>query len=150
MLKKTGLFFAVSLFPSLLLATPEYDACYKKAQNDDETALCMKAETARVTKDLQALYLRVSQHPQTASWNNGNGLTSGNLKDMYNHFMAYRNRYCSLFTKASEFMFGSSDFDKERCLLGLTKEHYELMQTILINASGGGEEDDEYDDEDLN
>ncbi|MBR2299039.1 MAG: DUF1311 domain-containing protein [Alphaproteobacteria bacterium] len=143
MSKKLILALTLCLLPQIVFATPEYDACYKKAQTDDEVALCMKAESARLLKNIQDIYLNVANHPRTSVWNNGNALISGNLKDMYDYWMAYRNRYCSLFTKASEDMFGSENFDKERCLLNLTTDHYELMQKILINANSGGEENDE-------
>lgn len=143
MLKK-ALIAAVLLFAAAEAgATPEYDACYQKARDDNELGLCMKAENARLLKEVQKIYLNISKHKQTKGWNKGNGLISGNLKDMYNSWLAYRNRYCSLYVVASENMVGSSSFDRERCLLSFTNEHLELMKTIIINANSGGEEDDE-------
>ncbi len=146
MVKKISFAFLFCMMTTSAFATAEYDACYQAAKNDDEVALCMKAETARLLKSIQDMYFQISEHEQTRDWNNGNGLISGNLKDMYNHFIAYRNRYCSLFEKASENTFGSAEFDKERCLLNLTSDHYELMDKILLNANSGGEESD-HDDE---
>jgi len=142
MLKKMLLAAVFISLPLTAFATPEYDACYEKAKDDDEVALCMKAETARLMKDIQEVYLNVSKNKQTADWNNGNGLLSGNLKNMYNNWIAYRDKYCSLFTKASEYTFGSESFDRERCLLNLTLDHLELMQNVILNANSGGEEDD--------
>ncbi len=140
MSKKSLVILAFLIAPRMALATPEYDACYQKAQNDDQVALCMKAETLRLMKSIQEAYINVSKHEQTASWNKGNGLISGNLKDMYDSWLNYRNKYCSLFTLASEHMFGTESFDQERCLLNMTNDHLELMKTILINASTGGDE----------
>jgi uncharacterized protein YecT (DUF1311 family) len=128
------------ILPTMVLATPEYDACYNKAQDDDQVALCMKAETLRLMKTIQEIYINVSKNEQTASWNKGNGLISGNLKDMYESWLNYRNKYCSLFTVASEHMFGSESFDHERCLLNMTNDHLELMKTIIVNANSGGDE----------
>jgi len=143
MSKKWLLILTLCTLPQIALATPEYDACYKKAETDEQVALCMRTETTRLLKKLQETYLDVSKHPDTASWNKGNALITGNLKDMYDHWLAYRNRYCSLFTKAAKNTFGSEEFHKERCLLRLTIDHLELMDQILIDASGGSEEDDE-------
>ena len=142
MLKKICFAALICLISKASFATKEYDACYKTAQTDDEVALCMKAETARLIKDIQSIYLTLSTHDQTKAWNNGNGLSSGNLKDMYNHWIAYRNRYCYLFQKASENVFGTPDFHKERCLLNLTTDHLDLMRAVLINANTGSEESD--------
>ena len=143
MFKKFLMLTVFGFIASPVLATPEYESCYDAAQNDNQVALCMKAETARVLKNIQEAYSAVLKNEQTASWNNGNSLTSGNLKDMYDHWVAYRNRYCSLFVQASEHTFGSADYDKERCLLNLTNDHYELMRSVLINANTGEEEGDE-------
>jgi len=141
MFKKLLIALTLCLLPRLVFATQEYDTCYAQAKDDNEVALCMKAESARVLKQLQNTYLEISKHPQTAGWNNGNGLITGNLKDMYDHWLAYRNRYCSLFAKSSENGFGSESFHKERCLLRMTTDQYDLMHQILINANSGAEED---------
>ncbi len=142
MLKKILFLFVLALIPFQTHAQPsqEYEECYTKAQNDNQVALCMKAETARVLKDIQEVYTNLANNPQTKSWNNGNGLLSGNLKDMYDHWIAYRNRYCSLFVKASENTFGSESFDQERCLLELTDDHYKLVLAAIVNANSGSEE----------
>lgn len=141
MLKKIMMVLLICLLPQVVFASKEYDDCRLKAHDDDQLALCMKAETARLLKLIQEIYLNVSKHEQTAAWNKGNGLISGNLKDMYDHWIAYRNRYCSLFVVASEYSFGSSTYDKERCLLQLTNDHYELMKDVIVNANSGPEEE---------
>jgi len=145
MLKKWMFILTLCLLPQMVFAGKEYDECYQKAKDDDQVALCMKAETARVLKAVQEVYLNVSKNERTAPWNKGNGLISGNLKDMYDHFIAYRNRYCSLFVVASEETFGSASYDKERCLLQLTNDHYELMMNVIVNANSGPEEDGDHD-----
>lgn len=139
--KVLALFFSV-LGAFSAMASEEYDACYEKARDDTQVGLCMKAETARLLKQIQEVYVHVSQNEQTKGWNKGQGLQSGNLKDMYDSWLAYRNRYCSLFTVASANTFGSTQYNKERCLLNITNDHYEMMKTVIINANTGGEEDD--------
>lgn len=143
MFKKIITAFCFCLISAAAGASAEYDACYSKAKDDNQVALCMKAENARLLKEVQQIYLNIANNSQTKSWNKGNGLISGNLKDMYNSWLAYRNRYCSLYVVASEHMPGSSSYDREKCLLSFTNEHLELMKTIIINANSGGEEDDE-------
>lgn len=140
MLRKLMIAMLFCLLPQVVLAGKEYEACSEKVQDDNQLALCMKAETARILKSIQEIYLNLSKHNQTAPWNKGNGLVSGNLKDMYDHWIAYRNRFCSLFVVASENTFGSQSYNKERCLLQLTNDHYLLMTDVIINANTGPEE----------
>ena len=142
MLKKGMFVLMFCLLPQMVFAGKEYDDCRYKVKSDDELALCMKAETKRLLKEIQEIYVNVSKNEVTAPWNKGNGLISGNLRDMYDHWIAYRNRYCSLFVTASKETFGSSEYDKERCLLQLTNDHYELMHSVIINANTGSEDDD--------
>ena len=129
-------------FNANALDTTEYDICYKKATDDDGIALCMKAQTQRVLKELQNVYTNLSKIPDIEKWNNGNGLMKGNLKDTYNHWLNYRNRFCSLYKLASQNTFGSQNFHYERCLLSLTQTHYDEMHSAIVNANSGGEEDD--------
>ncbi len=143
MSKKLLAFALLLLSTGPAWATDEYDTCYQAAQDDNELALCMKAETSRFLKEIQTIYLNVSKNSRIKTWNNGNGLIQGNLKDMYNSWLAYRNRYCSLYVVASENMPGGTSYDRERCLLSMTNEHLELMKTIILNANSGGEESNE-------
>lgn len=121
-------------------ASPEYEKCFNAAQTDNEVALCLKAENVRMLKDIQQIYLNLATHEKTKAWNNGNGLMSGNLKDMYNSWLAYRNRFCSLYQKASENTFGSDDFNRAKCLFDLNNDHLELMKRVIFSANSGSEE----------
>lgn len=135
MFKKILLVLSLCALSSTAWATKEYEDCINQVQNDDDVALCMKAETARVMKDIQEVYLNLSKHYLIEPWNNGVGLSKGNLKDMYDHWVAYRNRYCSLYQQASINTFRSDEFHKEECLMQLTIDHYELVHTAIINAN---------------
>lgn len=121
--------------------SPEFEECDQKAMDDDALALCMKAETARLMKDIQQDYLRLVKYKPTKDWNKGNGLISGNLKDMYNSWIAYRNRYCSLLTVASADMYGSTNYHRESCLLEMTTDHKTLMDNVVRNSDLGRDKD---------
>lgn len=123
-------------------ASPEYEQCYAKAQTDNEVALCLKAENTRMLRQIQQIYLNLTKNEITNKWNNGNGLVSGNLKDMYNSWLAYRNRYCSLYQTASQNTFGGADFNKEKCIFSFNGDHLKLIQEVIFAANSGGEEDD--------
>ena len=129
-------------FNAQALDTSAYDDCYNSARDDNGVALCMRAQTTRVLKEIQEIYQNIANHPDLKPWNNGNGLTSGNLKDMYNHWINYRKRYCTLYKVASKGTFGSEEFHHEKCLLTLTQDHYDNMLAAIVNANTSGEEDD--------
>ena len=116
-------------------ASPEYEDCYGKAQDDNAVALCLKEENTRTLKQIQQIYLNLSKNEITGKWNNGNGLISGNLKDMYNSWLGYRNRYCSLYQTAMQNNFGSTSFNREKCLYSFNEDHLKLMQNVIVNAN---------------
>ena len=122
--------------------TSAYDACYAKAQDDNELSLCMKTETTRLNNLIKESYQAIIKYPELKKWNKSDTLNSGNLKDMYSHWMNYRNRYCSLYKLASQNSFGSPEFHYERCMLTITNDHYELLEAVLLNVNTSGEEDD--------
>lgn len=121
-------------------AGSEFESCQTKAKDDTQIGLCMKAETARLLKEIQEIYLNMSKNEFGAKWNKGNGLVKGNLKDMYDSWLAYRNRFCSLFEAVSVANIGSRTYNRERCFLNLTNDHFELMKSAMISAVSGGEE----------
>lgn len=115
-------------------AGEEYNQCRTQAGTDEELALCMKAETSRLMKDIQQFYINLVQNPDVKAWNKGNGLISGNLKDMYNSWLAYRNRYCSLYVAASKNVYGDDNYHRESCLIEMTDDHYKLMLAVISNS----------------
>lgn len=141
MIKKLLATAVVCLFSINASASDEYDACYSQAIDDEAVALCMKAETARLMKEIQQTYLELSKNPQTKDWNKGDGLKNGNLRDMYNSWLAYRNRLCSLNAVATENMYGSTDYHRESCFLELTSDHQKILESILLSANGTRDEE---------
>lgn len=141
MIKKILTAAAICLISVNASASDEYDACYSQAVDDDAVALCMKAETAREMREIQQYYLELSTNPQTKDWNKGDGLKNGNLRDMYNSWLAYRNRLCSLNAVASGNMYGSTDYHRESCFLEMTSDHLKLLESILLHANGSKDED---------
>ncbi len=117
----------MSLTKVLYAAPSAYEGCYNRAQNDGQVALCMKAETGRILNQIQDVYLKLSQNHS----NTENPKIDEKLQEIYKPWLSYRNRFCSLYTKASEFMFGGDVYKKESCLLELTSEHLDLMKHLL-------------------
>lgn len=115
-------------------ADQEYDNCVAQAYDDDAIALCMKANTARLMKKIQEDYIFLSEDPISKEWNKGNGLKSGNLRDMYNSWLAYRNRYCSLYMAANVNGYGSDNYHREACILEMTKDHEELLMEAMMST----------------
>ena len=120
-----------------------YEECHKKALNNQQLEACMKTETERLFRQVQENYFALSENPQTSVWNNGSGLMSGNLKDTYEYWLSYRNRFCAFYADTLSKMLSNKSVWQETCLLNLTADQNKSLETVLLNANSGGEESGE-------
>ena len=75
-------------------ATP-YDDCVKnlaktKVDNmlsDDDHAICLKQESARLLAEVQKVYTQIANDKAYSSWNKGNGMFKGRVRDTYNAWL---------------------------------------------------------------
>lgn len=142
MSKKMIIFFSTLLFSFSAQAADEFETCYSQATDDDQVAVCMKEQTARLMKQIQQNYRSLLANADVKKWNNGDSLSKGNLKDTYNSWLAYRNRYCSLFRVANTNMYGSPNYHYERCMKQLTEDHLLLTEKALEATEGSVDEVD--------
>lgn len=70
-----------------------YESCIKEKKAADD---CLKEEIDRTTKHIKNHLATVMQNRTTAQWNNGPDIKNGNLIDMFDSWVAFRNRMCSL------------------------------------------------------
>lgn len=113
-----------------------FDDCVRSMEKlgpvgDYEYAICMKKESARLLTEVQKLYTQIANDKYYATWNNGNGMFKGRVRDTYNAWLVYRNNYCDLLTEASKHTGGSDDYNREQCLMELTKQQLEAVQNVL-------------------
>ena len=119
-------------------ATP-FDDCVKnlaktKVDNmlsDDDHAICLKQESARLLAEVQKVYTQIANDKAYSSWNKGNGMFKGRVRDTYNAWLVYRNNYCSLLEFAAQGKGVSNAFVREQCLMQLTEEQLEDVNKII-------------------
>lgn len=70
-----------------------YEGCIKENKPADE---CLKEEIEFTTKRIKNNLATVMENHRTSKWNNGPDIKNGNLMDMFDSWVAFRNRMCSL------------------------------------------------------
>ena len=113
-----------------------FDECVRAMEKtgsvgDYEYAICMKKESARLLAEIQKIYTQIANDKAYASWNNGNGMFKGRVRDTYNAWLVYRNNYCDLLTEASKNSGGSDDYNREQCLMDLTQRQLQMIQNVI-------------------
>lgn len=109
----------------------EYEPCLQDKSEEE----CIKDELARSGKDIKDLYQTFLESETVGNWNNGPDLSRGNYRDMYDSWIAFRNRMCSLSVWAYKNYYGPQSMSMTRCLQFLNRENYEMLSSILVASN---------------
>ena len=130
------------------LEIDEHDEEYEQCMEGKDTSKCLVEELERSTKQIKNLYKTASEDEMIGKWNNGPDLKNGNYRDMYDSWIAYRNRICSLSVWAYNKSYGDQGADLTQCLQFFNMEMLEMMRKTLENAYSVLDEDIMPDDDD--
>ena len=107
----------------------EYEECVSKNQRN-----CIDEELKRSSKAIKDYYKTFSEDEFVGKWNNGPDLKKGNYRDMYDSWVAYRNRMCSLAVWAYNDFYGAGTMKLNECLQFYNREKLETMENLLMVA----------------
>ena len=122
----------------------DFEICITKKQYSQ----CIDEELVRSTQDIKNLYKTFIEDNVVGKWNNGNGLKSGNYRDMYDSWIAYRNRICSLAVWAYQKQYGQNSIALNQCIQYYNREKIEAMENLLFVAHSFLDEENIADDDD--
>ena len=107
----------------------EYAQCLKDGKNN-----CLEDELKRSSRMIKDYYKTFSEDEFVGRWNNGPDLSQGNYRDMYDSWIAYRNRMCSLAVWAYTNYYGPKSMTLTQCLQFYNREKLETMENLLVSA----------------
>ena len=119
-------------FLELTTNDSEYDDCIDKGKISKNE--CIAEEVQRSSQEVKDLYKTYISDENVGKWNNGPSLKEGNYRDMYDSWIAYRNRLCALAVYASNYAYGKDGITLEQCLQYFNREKIEAMENMLIYA----------------
>lgn len=115
-----------------------YDSCLEKADGSNQRMTsCTLIEANRILKIVESKYETLANNQLFKNWNQGAGMFSGNFKDLYNKWLQYRDKYCSLYgySLSPDAESGSiSELSGAECVLELTKRQNKDMDVIIKNS----------------
>lgn len=132
-------------FLELTTNDDEYDDCIDKGKISKNE--CIAEEVKRSSQEIKDLYKTFIADENVGKWNNGPSLKEGNYRDMYDSWVAYRNRLCSLAIYASKYAYGKDAITLEQCLQYFNREKLETMENLLRHAQMSPQTEDEETDE---
>lgn len=122
--------------------TEEHDAKYTKCLEEDGSKdKCLLAEFQRSSEKIKDLYRQLYSSKYTAAWNNGSDFGDGNYRDMFDSWVAYRNRLCSLSVYAYQNFPTRPNLSKNQCLQYLNREKLEALENIYNLSQNADSED---------
>ncbi len=137
-MKKTFIILAaaVVLYAGTVRAeSAAYQYCMKDASKIGDSAIaeCMKAENGRLNQQIYKEYEQISLSPDFIKWNNGSGMFRGRLKSLYENWSKYRDEYCDLYVLSMSNYTGSTEYNKQSCLLDANKTQLLQMSSVPRN-----------------
>ncbi len=124
---------------SLTNSTATYQQCLDAAAGDNiKMTSCTVVESDRILKILEGKYEQMANSEQFKKWNQGAGMFNGNFKDLYSSWLAYRDKYCSLYGYSMspyEEPGNIAQLTGAECILELTKRQNKDMDVILQNIT---------------
>ena len=126
----------------------DHDEDYKNCIKDKDTSECLEDELRRSTKRIKNLYKTATEDDMIGKWNNGPDLKNGNYRDMYDSWIAYRNRMCSLSVWAYKKGYGTQGANLTQCLQFFNREKLETMENLLHSAHSELDEEMDTDEDD--
>lgn len=122
----------------------DYNKCITEKKNVN---ICINEELTRSTKEIKDLYKSISKAELTSKWNNGPDIKKGNFRDLFDSWIAYRNRICSLSVNMYHNVYGQNAITTNECIQYFNREKLETLQNILIATHSSLEE--EIDEEEI-
>lgn len=108
----------------------EHDEKYIECLKKSPVEQCVLAEFQRSTDDIKEMYRKFYESQNTHNWNNGTEFGNGNYRDMFDSWVAYRNRFCSLSAYAYKYFPGKELTSKNKCLQYLNREKLETLKNL--------------------
>lgn len=110
----------------------EYDDCLSRAINDSEIAMCNNSETARVMRRIQSRYKALSSNRYFTSWNDKTLSAAQNFQSLFNQWLEYRDRYCSLLGYTFDQGKGTVGMvQTSQCLLDVTNRFASDVEAVI-------------------
>lgn len=116
----------------------EYKSCVAEKKPQDE---CLKAEIERTTKYIKDDLATILTIPTIAKWNNGPDIKNGNIRDMFDSWVAYRNRVCSLNAYVQKIANPQKPVSFDYCIQYYNENFAALLDLYLKNANSVLDED---------
>ena len=108
----------------------EYENCIQNNKND----VCIDEELQRSTREIKDYYKTFANDDMVGKWNNGDDLKSGNYRDMFDSWIAYRNRICSLAVWAYQGYYGPQSIRLNDCIQYYNREKLETLMNLIMVA----------------
>lgn len=110
----------------------QYNTCI---ENKNKRADCLKEESERSIKSIKDYMATLMETPVTQKWNNGPDIKNGNFRDMFDSWLAFRNRMCSLTSYVRKKSKAKSAVTVETCIQFYNESFEFWLRTVAFNAN---------------
>lgn len=91
---------------------------------------CLTAEVKRQDTAMRQFIAQLLTLDTYKKWNNGNDMFRGNMKDMLDQYMAYRERLCSMYGLAYKDLLNDPEHGRRKCMMEVNDQMLRKLQEI--------------------
>ncbi|MBR1825972.1 MAG: DUF1311 domain-containing protein [Alphaproteobacteria bacterium] len=113
----------------------DHDDAYTQCREEKGETDCLPEEMKRTNQTIKDMYQTLLDSETVGKWNNGADLKQGNFRDMYDSWIAFRNRMCALSVWAYTNYYGPESITMTRCLQFFNREKFEFLTNIMIASN---------------
>ncbi len=101
-----------------------YHECINSLINESEFATigCLNKEIKRQDDGMQSYFKELLKQEQYQKWNKSTTPNSGNMKDMVDQYIAFRDRFCSMYAIGMTNLFTNTERGRKECLVLLNHD----------------------------
>jgi hypothetical protein len=114
----------------------DYKKCLEqiKGYTAREYVSCLNTEIKKQNTAIEEYYKRLLAFPEFDKWNNGNGLFRGNVKDMNDQYVAYRERLCSMYGMGLYSLYGDLEHGRKECMMEMNDQLLRRLERIYNSS----------------
>ena len=119
-----------------IVDSQEFRDCMAKAGPIGETAIsvCYREEVKRDMLKIKDAYEEATKVEELAKWSGSNNMQTGNLRNMFEAWLHYRDLFCAFAGVGNANYMGSEEANNAECTYNLTRQHLIDVSVVLMNS----------------
>lgn len=123
-----------------------YNQCTSKIINGSDFGYinCLNQEIKRQEAGMNYFYTELLKQEQYQKWNTSTSINAGNIRDMRSQYVAYRDRFCSMYAIGMMNFYKNIEFGRKDCIMKLNSDTLRTLQRFYSESLADFSTDEDF------